>query len=227
VKPFADQWAETGVHNITQHQHPLPNVWLGTSVEDQKTADERIPQLLRVPAAVRFLSCEPLLGAVDARRFLDLSWMDGQIERDLEAEFAPGIFSGIHWVIAGGESGPKARPMHPDWARGLRDQCQAAGVPFFFKQWGAWYPERFTMQATQEFRESKAGRRLHVDGEAYWNVGKHNAGRLLDGVEHNGWPEVITKMISETPDGAVPAASRPRSSGVTARKGRAVKSEQP
>lgn len=111
---------------------PPPNVWIGTSVEDQQRADERIPHLLEIPARVRFLSCEPLLGPVDltAGKIADADWCD------------PGEDSipGIHWVIAGGESGPSARPMHPAWARSLRDQCQAAGVAFFFKQWGAWQP---------------------------------------------------------------------------------------
>jgi protein gp37 len=88
------------------------NVWLGTTVEDQQRADERIPHLSTTPAVKRFLSCEPMLGPV-----------------------VPDL-RGIDWVICGGESGPGARPMHPDWARGLRDQCKAAGVAFFFKQWG-------------------------------------------------------------------------------------------
>lgn len=88
------------------------HIWLGTTVEDQQRADERIPHLLRVPAPVRFLSVEPLLGPVDLPLY------------------------GVSWVIAGGESGPRARPMAPEWARSVRDQCGAAGVPFFFKQWG-------------------------------------------------------------------------------------------
>lgn len=92
---------------------PRPNIWLGTSVENQDAADSRIRHLLNTPAAVRFLSLEPLLGPL------------------------PGLnLEGIHWVIVGGESGPGARPMHPEWARDIREQCVAAGVPFFFKQWG-------------------------------------------------------------------------------------------
>ena len=109
---------------------PLRNVWLGTSVESQKWADVRIPKLLETPAAVRFLSCEPLLGPVDLVPPLK-SWADGR---------AVQINQNLHWVIVGGESGRGARPMHPDWARTLRDQCAAAAVPFFFKQWGAWGP---------------------------------------------------------------------------------------
>lgn len=95
---------------------PLPNVWLGTSVEDQRWARIRIPKLLATPAAVRFLSCEPLLGALN-----------------LGAWLSPGK---IHWVIVGGESGPRHRPPLPRWVRSLRDQCREADVPFFFKQWG-------------------------------------------------------------------------------------------
>lgn len=89
---------------------PWPNVWIGTTVENQDEADRRIDQLRAIPAAVRFLSCEPLLGP---------------IELDLD---------GIHWVIAGGESGPHRRPMDLDWMRGIRDQCERAGVAFFGKQ---------------------------------------------------------------------------------------------
>lgn len=102
----------------------LPNVWLGTSVEHQAAADERIPLLMDVPAAVRFLSCEPLLGPVDLRPYL---MVDGMRMLD--------------WVIVGGESGPHYRAMNLDWARSLRDQCNAAGVPFFYKQAGGRTPK--------------------------------------------------------------------------------------
>lgn len=121
---------------------PLPNVWAGVTVEDQQRADERIPHLLATPAAVRFVSCEPLLGPIDlyngdpdarlggheaTNTFLGNWWEQGDNLK------GPGRH-GVDWVIAGGESGPGARPMHPDWARSLRDQCDAAGVPFFMKQ---------------------------------------------------------------------------------------------
>ncbi|MGY6663395.1 MAG: DUF5131 family protein [Glycocaulis sp.] len=136
---------------------PLPNVWLGVSVEDQTRADERIPELLATPAAIRFISAEPLLGpldleaawhgenALDSECWGDCGWCERgftplhncqrgkQSQRDVNRNR-----SGLDWVIAGGESGKGARPMHPDWARGLRDQCRSAGVPFFFKQWGEW-----------------------------------------------------------------------------------------
>jgi protein gp37 len=120
-------WIDTWLHG----SYP-PNVWVGTSVENQQRADERIPLLLDIPARVRFLSCEPLLGPVDISRWLrsrQMSSSNSAMYRD---------FARIDWVIAGGESGPHARPMHPQWARSLRDECQQADVPFFFKQWGEW-----------------------------------------------------------------------------------------
>ena len=121
-----------GVDAADEHfQWPWPNVWLGTTVENQAEADRRVPHLLAVPAAVRFLSCEPMLGSIDLMRA-------GATEVDCVApgEANIGAFSRglVDWIIVGGESGPGARPMHPDWARSLRNQCQAAGVPFFFKQ---------------------------------------------------------------------------------------------
>jgi len=112
---------------------PLPNVWLGVSVEDQKWADIRIPALLETPAAVRFLSCEPLLGPVTL-------WDSLACDHPRHPCTEVGCWRAIDWVIVGGESGPGARPMHPDWARSLRDQCAAAGTAFFFKQWGTWAP---------------------------------------------------------------------------------------
>ena len=139
----------------------LTRCWLGTSVENQEAADKRIPSLLDVDAAIRFLSCEPLLGPV---------------------EFMPAVGlvpAGIDWIIAGGESGPGARAMHPDWARGLRDQCEMSGVPFFFKQWGEWAPTSDPSVALSR------GIPLS-DCMSY--VGKKSAGALLDGVEHKAFP---------------------------------------
>jgi protein gp37 len=116
--------------------------WLGVTVENQARADERIPVLLSIPAAVHFVSVEPCLGAVDLSRYLLPYYYGGDkkvakaIPRDIE--YKPlRIRQSLDWVILGGESGPGARPMHPDWARGVRDQCNAAGVAFLFKQWGA------------------------------------------------------------------------------------------
>jgi protein gp37 len=124
---------------------PLPNVWLGVSVEDQARADERVPDLLHTPAAVRWISAEPLLGEVklfggsdDRKRIWN--WLTGETGTmhfdGPDFDYGPKL----DWIVVGGESGPGARPMHPDWARSLRDQCAAAGVPFFFKQWGEWAP---------------------------------------------------------------------------------------
>ena len=197
---------------------PLPNVWLGVSVEDQKRANERVPDLLNTPAAVRFISAEPLLGPVDFTS-IDLGehptegYGIRRFERDAlttwvtsipashgvkpsDKEGAPqmsrnwGAGRGIDWVIVGGESGPDARPMHPDWARALRDQCASAGVPFFFKQWGANLPDDQMSDDCpygSHFGDEPTGR--FSDKMAYWSVGKARAGRLLDGVEHNAMPE--------------------------------------
>ena len=169
---------------------PLPNVWLGVSTERQQEADERIPHLLATPAAVRFISAEPLLGPIDL----------GQVQ----SGYAPNVWltwlDGLDWVIVGGESGHGARPMHPDWARSLRDQCAAAGVPFFFKQWGEWGSENW------DGRDGVRGAWLSPDGTVLDDVldiqkssaqkpfllllrhGKKVAGRLLDGKEHNAFP---------------------------------------
>jgi len=172
VRPFGATWEGSITVPFTEHKHPLSNVWLGTSVEDQKAADERIPHLLMCPAAVRFLSCEPLLGAVDINPFLyrvgGSRWEQPRND--------------IHWVIAGGESGPGARPMHPDWARSVRDQCAAAGVPFFFKQWGAW------LGARQDGDADHVPHHLNCSDEPI-RVGKHAAGRMLDSREHNEFPK--------------------------------------
>ena len=135
------------------------NVWVGVTAENQRWAEKRIPLLLQLPAKVRFLSCEPLLGPLDVRK-----WFGGDRRVD--------------WVIAGGESGHSARPMNPDWARALRDQCRAAGVPFHFKQWGHWRPD---------YRNAPRGRRRVAveDSKGHQVVlvrlGKHAAGRDLDG----------------------------------------------
>ncbi len=131
-------WAYYAIHEFGREDDgqlpafPLPNVWLGTSIENMDVTD-RIGHLLKTPAAIRFLSCEPLLERVD----LGLrNWAD--LPRDN---------CRLDWVIAGGESGPQARPTHPDWVRLIRDDCQLAGVPFFFKQWGEWKPDEGDVDA--------------------------------------------------------------------------------
>ncbi len=139
---------------------PLPNVQLGVSVEDQPTADERIPRLLQTPAAVRFISAEPLLAAITLRHmdvehsagdqgFYQINSLTG---RNSDMGRPCSDVTHLDWVIAGGESGPGARPMHPDWVRSLRDQCVAAGVPFFFKQWGEWGSSAAKMTGESVFR---------------------------------------------------------------------------
>lgn len=216
---------------------PLPNVWLGVSVEDQATANARIPLLLETPAAVRWISAEPLLAAVDLSRWMDPTGVtcmdvcpdDRYVDQDsyeqmnVHGHMEPicqhcgavaswtGYDDGIDWVVVGGESGREARPMHPDWALSLRDQCAAAGVPFLFKQWGEWAPaDRETCSLSvssgyihptlpnlpkpPERRPLGIGygpHELEELGCAYIaKVGKKAAGRLLDGVQHDGYPEV-------------------------------------
>lgn len=178
---------------------PLPNVWLGVSAEDQARADERIPDLLATPAAVRFLSAEPLLGPIDLAGML---WRDsvGLTHRGVLPDKAePDDFeywtkhAGIRWVIAGGESGPGARPMHPAWARRIRDDCAAAGVPFHFKQHGAWVHEPGMAHLRSmgvDFSWKRVDSQLEGVRPAFMVLKtKKAAGRLLDGVEHNGFPK--------------------------------------
>jgi protein gp37 len=122
-------------------QWPLPNVWLGVSVEDQQRADLRIPALLDTPAAVRWLSCEPLIGPVNLRAAWAPSKPGPHSVDDMAGMLRWDDHTRIDWVVVGGESGHGVRPMHPEWARSLRDQCVAADVPFLFKQWGGRTPK--------------------------------------------------------------------------------------
>lgn len=174
---------------------PRKNIWLGVTVENQEAADERIPLLLQTPAAVRWLSMEPLLGAVDLALL-------GTLPRSQHANYTQ-THDLLHWVVVGGESGPNARPMHPAWPRSLRNQCAEAGVPFLFKQWGEWAPH----QACAGGDEGGDLRRGHVrylqgdgrepDGHfrkgdaAVARIGKKSAGRLLDGALHDGYPHGV------------------------------------
>lgn len=162
------------------------NAWALTSVESQELADRRIPELLKVPARIRGLSCEPLLGPVDLGLAIPCGYYCDEAAGHVDHPFwSPGIASPIHWVIAGGESGPKARAPHPDWFRSLRDQCQAAGVAYFFKQWGEELPKG---QGNHGLDERGLFRReSYIGGHAYYRVGKQAAGRLLDG---RTWDEV-------------------------------------
>jgi protein gp37 len=146
---------------------PLPNLWIGVSVEDQKWAETRVHALLTTPAAVRWLSCEPLLGPVELGGYVGM----------------------LDWVVVGGESGPKARPMMPDWARSLRDQCTSASVPFFFKQWGERVVRDQMLDDTFQAWDAKHGSDVY-DRSVQWRVGKKAAGRELDGRTWDEYPEV-------------------------------------
>lgn len=150
--PWVEQWPE--------------NVWLGCSAENQNWADKRIPILQQIPAKVRFLSCEPLLGELDLRRYLS---------RDPTQS--------IHWVIAGGESGAHSRPMNPEWVRALRNQCLGVGTAFHFKQWGHWVPEELLTEQQRKV--------IVFDGHRLAAAGKGKAGRILDG---RTWDELPFKQ---------------------------------
>lgn len=172
-----------------------PNVFLGTSVSDQATADTMIPRLLKCRGLtpVLFLSMEPLLGPVILP---DVPGCDPLcIEQDRgggwRMETRYGLPNEIHWVIVGGESGHGARPMHPDWARDIRNQCQAAGVSFFFKQWGTWEPLAEFSGIVAHSGKGKTLESLTVDGKTmmFQNVGKEAAGDLLDGIEWKQFPQ--------------------------------------
>lgn len=193
--PTAYQWQIK--HN------PPSNVWLGTTVESQRCANERIPLLAEIPAIIRFLSCEPLMEpltltvvsddveswSMDALR--GLYWLDGRNEP------ASRPSRKIHWVIAGGESGnakdlpgkpPTMAPLHPDWIRSLRDQCAAAQVPFYFKQWGEWLP-LMQDEPGKELTENKPGYRCPTTGLLWLKAGTKAAGHYLDGQAHREFPE--------------------------------------
>lgn len=207
---------------LTDAHWPLSNVWIGTSVESQKWADIRIPQLLRTEAAVRFLSCEPLLGPIDLIG-------DVHAGHDWHTDFGQPVcltcstedttvayferehrIDGIDWLIVGGESGPGARPMHPDWARKLRDQCISADVPYFFKQWGEWEATAWrgighgsvkTMSLNGEPARPvvQVGDPLDKFGHRTLmrRVGKHEAGRELDGRTWDEMPRVPEAVAAQ------------------------------
>ena len=193
---------------------PLPNVWLGVSIEDQATADERIPILLDTPAAHRFVSCEPMLGPVNLTSIkwakipvnpADYKrngvaapteiWSCNNVLKSRPADEWNPKKVGLDWVICGGESGANARPMHPDWARSLRDQCNDAGVPFYFKQWGEWMPGGFYdgfIVPDCLGAKTNDPRYYHyfdnLPGKT-WRIGTKRAGRILDGREWTEMPK--------------------------------------
>ncbi|BCQ23117.1 phage Gp37/Gp68 family protein [Caballeronia sp. NK8] len=206
----------------TDARWPWANVWLGATIVNQEEADRDIPKLLMTPARRRFLSMEPLLGPVDLLPFFDPTgnccmqemqscencpadapWIHGPTTE--YAEDGSGYSSPtIDWVIVGGESGNNARPMHPDWAREIRGQCEDYGVPFLFKQWGEWAPgENCGGPMTRTERTAdwfgdewsfgtltpRGAEGMHCDDEPLlYRCGKKKAGRHLDGVTHDGFP---------------------------------------
>lgn len=173
---------------------PLPNVWMGVSVENQKAADERIQYLNFIPAAVKFLSIEPLLGPVDLLKEYPVG----------KGTVAFGAL--VDWVIVGGESGHHASPMHPDWVRSIRRDCRLADIPFFFKQWGEWREvTESDLYDTSKGRTAKNPAFIvSYDGSVHCykneftsesgvimiKVGKSYTGRLLDGQLHDEFPVV-------------------------------------
>lgn len=191
------------------------NCWLGTSANDQKSAEVRVPLLLKIPYINRFLSYEPATGALDLTKLITADNAMDEDGRDrmihmvdalngLEADMAydrgQNLWKGnierdrprLHWVIMGGESGPKGVPMHPAWARVVRDQCRAAGVPFFFKQFGTWAPITFLDgegKPTVRFTHEKNIFTFTEPGQNMIKVGKHNSGHELDGQVLQQFPD--------------------------------------
>lgn len=176
---------------VPLRQWPLPNVWLGVSVENQEEADKRIPLLLKTPAALRFVSYEPALGPIDLQSDAlgdTLCRCGGCLDL---ANNNPDMWRAqrIDWVICGGESGTAARPIHPDWARSVRDQCVAANVPFFFKQWGEWLPTHQGTVAGFTFPKVTRVWCWKDENLVSIRIGKTKAGSLLDGTEWKQFPQ--------------------------------------
>lgn len=175
------------------HVWPWDNVWLGATVVNQEEAERDIPKLLATPARRRFLSIEPMLGPIDLTRIrAQIAAHSFETTSCLEASDGFGMSAPrnrIDWVIVGGESGAGARPMELRWVRGIRDQCAAAGVPFLFKQWGAWVPgNQIEPEVLSRFLLSHRGNvHIGVDGNS-WQVGKAVSGRQLDGRTHDEVP---------------------------------------
>lgn len=209
-------YAETPIYwhdgqlTVADLHEPMPNVWLGATICNQEEADRDIPKLLATPAAKRFLSIEPLLGEIDLQKITlradgglptSLSKQLGDYVQPLSGNFTDS--PRLDWVIVGGESGHGARPMHPDWARSLRDQCAAANVPFMFKQWGDFVSAAHHADENLLTESSLSGGWLEMNGDVslgekampyrtgavhVFKTNKKLAGRLLDGLEHNGYP---------------------------------------
>jgi protein gp37 len=195
MKEFIEGFA--GPKRLQDWAYEYPNVWLGVTAENQKMADERIPILLQIPAAKRFVSVEPMLGPTN------LAHIDAEMAGHKNMYFINALngrhddmgrpcneLNKLDWVICGGETGPGARPMHPDWVRSLRDQCQAAGTPFFFKSWGNYCAPSQMPESTYRAWDYHHGTETcwREDDPTPWKVGKKAAGRQLDGKEWNEYP---------------------------------------
>lgn len=199
MREYFSRGLDLGLLAAANYDNPLSNLWLGVSVCNQEEADAKIPLLLKIPASKYFVSIEPMLGPISLFTYLFGS-MRGGIE----------LPDKLNWVIVGGETGPGARPMHPSWVRSIRDQCQASGVPFFFKSWGKWCPRSNHpiingLSASQLDMDCTKWEcvRLTAQGKNGWSlenvnggedvymqrVGKQLAGHLLDGREWREVPE--------------------------------------
>jgi protein gp37 len=201
-QPVIVSFTPEGTKVRTGFAWPLPNVWLGVSVEDQATADERIELLRKTPAAVRLISAEPMMGEINIESHLCTACsVCGAPMLVHKRRLVPGCHHGVEmamrpldWVICGGESGPKARAMDPKWARSLRDQCAAAGVPFFFKQWGEWRcgerkKDKLLIETLPGVRVPKyPDSHLFPDGTEALRIGKKAAGHLLDRKQWHQFP---------------------------------------
>ena len=178
LKLVPDWWLNVGFPS---------NVWIGTSVENQEAADQRIPHLLNVPAKVRFLSMEPLLGPVYVSGWLYPKDYVGMEVSNYEETQHSVLKQELNWIIVGGESGHGARPMHPNWVRTIRDQCKFDEIPFFFKQWGEW---GYGFDCVEQTRHIESGLQFFPElNRTFQKVGKKAAGRLLDEKEYNEFPK--------------------------------------
>lgn len=180
VEAFFD-WKK---NNLGFDWAPKDNIWFGVTIENQEQANKRLPYLNYFYAAVKFVSVEPMLSAIDFSESIGetLKWHAG------------GLKNCISWVICGGESGNKARPMHPDWVRFLRDQCRLAEVPFFFKQWGEWGIVSGLGNQKGKICFNSSGREQwlpsHFGYSVMKKIGRNAAGNLLDGEQHHNWPKL-------------------------------------
>lgn len=167
-------------------ERPMENVWLGITVVNQAEAERDIPKLLATPAHIRFLSIEPMLEPID----LTGLWSKQVRQHGLGLPLPADMYAKLHWIIAGGESGHHARAMHPAWVRSLRDQCQAAGVAFHFKQWGNFLPADQREAGRFSYEDERCEHQWDDSSTGYSiRVGAKEAGRMLDGREWLEFPE--------------------------------------